>query len=198
MLVDIIGSNASRQTIREISYRLVAALALFMTAYSWNAQPLLIGKRTNCLWTRFTYPRHFFKSRNECGNDNCSYIIYIFFKSSQFLLHWQIFKLRVLEIFQSQKFICSYIFAEKISTQTFSMSPMFHKCITNFVLRLFVSSIRIARNFSVTEKRDTQVRQVGRYSQPSLDICIFARDVYRDATGSGTSVIRSLIKRLTS
>lgn len=34
---DIIGSNASRQTIREISYRLVAALAPLVTAYSWNA-----------------------------------------------------------------------------------------------------------------------------------------------------------------
>lgn len=34
----IIGSNASRQTIREISYRLVAALAPFVTAYSWNAR----------------------------------------------------------------------------------------------------------------------------------------------------------------
>ena len=37
---DIIGSNASRQTIREISYRLVAALAPLVTAYSWNARPL--------------------------------------------------------------------------------------------------------------------------------------------------------------
>lgn len=35
-LLDIIGSNASRQTIREISYRLLAALALFVTAYSWS------------------------------------------------------------------------------------------------------------------------------------------------------------------
>lgn len=45
MLLDIIGSNASRQTTREISYRLVAALALFVTAYSWNAQPSIDSER---------------------------------------------------------------------------------------------------------------------------------------------------------
>lgn len=57
MLLDIIGSNASRQTTREISYRLVAALALFVTAYSWNAQPLLIVRDTNQSRTQFTrYP----------------------------------------------------------------------------------------------------------------------------------------------
>lgn len=53
MLLDIIGSNASCQTIREISYRLVAALALFVTAYSWNAQPLLIARDTNRSRERF-------------------------------------------------------------------------------------------------------------------------------------------------
>lgn len=53
MLLDIIGSNASRQTTREISYRLVAALALFMTAYSWNAQSLLIARDTNLSRTQF-------------------------------------------------------------------------------------------------------------------------------------------------
>lgn len=61
MLLDIIGSNASRQTTREISYRLVAALALFVTAYSWNAQPLLIARDANPSRTRFTikcYPRY--------------------------------------------------------------------------------------------------------------------------------------------
>lgn len=49
MLLDIIGSNASCQTIREISYRLVAALALCVTAYSWNAQSLLIAIDVNRL-----------------------------------------------------------------------------------------------------------------------------------------------------
>lgn len=53
MLLDIIGSNASRQTTREISYRLVAALALFVTAYSWNAQSLLIARDTNLSRARF-------------------------------------------------------------------------------------------------------------------------------------------------
>lgn len=43
---DIIGSNASRQTIREISYRLVAALAPLVTAYSWNARPLWATRST--------------------------------------------------------------------------------------------------------------------------------------------------------
>lgn len=37
MYGDIIGSNASCQTIREISYRLVAALAPLVTAYSGNS-----------------------------------------------------------------------------------------------------------------------------------------------------------------
>lgn len=45
MLLDIIGSNASRQTTREISYRLVAALALFVTAYSWNASASIDSER---------------------------------------------------------------------------------------------------------------------------------------------------------
>lgn len=58
MLLDIIGSNASRQTIREISYRIVAALALFVTAYSWNAQPLLIAKDTNWLQAWFIHFRY--------------------------------------------------------------------------------------------------------------------------------------------
>lgn len=53
MLLDIIGSNASRQTTREISYRLVAALALFVTAYSWNAQSLLIARDTNLSRAQF-------------------------------------------------------------------------------------------------------------------------------------------------
>lgn len=51
-LLDIIGSNASCQTIREISYRLVAALALLVTAYSWNARSLLIAKDVNRLQER--------------------------------------------------------------------------------------------------------------------------------------------------
>lgn len=45
MLLDIIGSNASRQTTREISYRLVAALALLVTAYSWNASASVDSER---------------------------------------------------------------------------------------------------------------------------------------------------------
>lgn len=45
MLLDIIGSNASRQTTREISYRLVAALALLVTAYSWNASASIDSER---------------------------------------------------------------------------------------------------------------------------------------------------------
>jgi len=69
MLLDIIGSNASRQTTREISYRLVAALALFVTAYSWNAQSLLIARGTNLSRARFKrYPRYRIAnaSRKQC------------------------------------------------------------------------------------------------------------------------------------
>lgn len=61
MLLDIIGSNASRQTTREISYRLVAALALFVTAYSWNAQPSIDSERyepvASAIYTLSSIPR---------------------------------------------------------------------------------------------------------------------------------------------
>lgn len=60
MLLDIIGSNASRQTTREISYRLVAALALFVTAYSWNASASIDSERyepaAGAIYT--IYPRY--------------------------------------------------------------------------------------------------------------------------------------------
>lgn len=67
MLLDIIGSNASRQTTREISYRLVAALALFVTAYSWNAAASIDSERYECVASAiYAFITSISRSRIEC------------------------------------------------------------------------------------------------------------------------------------